>query len=296
MSRSGSLLAVALAAGFLGTPGHAGPAGPDEAGQYAALLDGKAPTIVTVRAVIKTELNFGGQGQNQESRDELSGVVVDESGLVMVSYDSFKSTEEGDEFQLKRTPQEIKVIFEREEKEYEADLVATDKKLNLAFLKIRDLEGRELSVARFDDGATVELGQKVAAVGRLKKGYDYAPHVWSAVVSGRIKKPRKALILDGGVTTEGLPVYTMDGLMVGVLTTLEAGVEDESGNSGIFRMLGGGGGGRSFVLPSKVVGKLVEQAKKQAAEVEAEKAERAEEAKKEGESTEEDPSETEKDG
>ncbi|MFH0945529.1 MAG: serine protease [Planctomycetota bacterium] len=290
MSRSGILLAAALVASALGAAGQAGAAGPDEAGQYAALLEKKAPMIVTVRAVMKTEINFGGQGQNQESREEIAGVVVDESGLVMVSYDSFKSSDEGSgSFQLKRTPQEIKVIFEREEKEYDADLVATDKNVNLAFLKVRDLEGRELSVARFDESADVEVGQKVAAVGRLKKGYDYAPHVRSAVVSGRIKKPRKALILDGGVTTEGLPVYTMDGAMVGVLTTLETGVGEEDGSSLGFLSMMGGGGGQSFVLPAKVIGKLVEQAKKQADEVAAEKAEEEKEpSRKEGSDSEED--------
>jgi len=282
MSRSGILLAAALGAGLLGTSGLRAA---DEVSQYAALLEQKAPAIVTVRAVIKTELNISGRGQNQESRDEIAGVVVDESGLVMISYDSFRSSEDGDgSFQIKRTPQEIKVVFEREEKEYDADLVATDKKLSLAFLKVRDLEGRAVQVARFDEGAPAEVGQKVASVSRLQKGYDYAPQVRTAVISGKIKKPRKALILDGGVT-EGLPVYTMDGAMVGVLTTLEAGVQEDD-NSRFPFILMGDSGGRSFVLPSKVVAKLVEQALKQAEEFDAEAAEK--EAKEVGESEESD--------
>ena len=110
---------------------------------------------------------------------------------------------------MKRTPTEIKVVFEREEKEYEAEIIATDKKVNLAFLKVKDLEGREVSVVDFDAAVKADLGAMVAAVSRLTKGYDYSPYVRTAYVSGSIKKPRKALMLDGSVRSEGLPVFTM---------------------------------------------------------------------------------------
>jgi S1-C subfamily serine protease len=261
---------------------------------YAALLDSKAPSIVTIRVVMKTEMSFQGQSQDEESRTEVAGVIVSTDGLIMSTYDTFGSDDQGSgPFSVKRIPKEIKVIFEREEQEYDAELVATDKRVRLAFLQVLDLEGRELVPVSFDPAASVDLGDRVASVGRLEKGFDYAPYVTTAQVSGRIKKPRKALMLDGSISTEGLPVFTMTGEVVGVLTTIESGMaaSEEEEAMGMLRViLGSGGGllGHQFVLPGKVTARLIEQAAAQAAELEEErKAKEAEEEKAGDEETEE---------
>lgn len=244
--------------------GGAAPAA--EPAQYQALLEQKAAAIVTVRVVLKTEMNFGGQGRNTESREEVQGVVVSGDGLILTSYDTFRSEEdEGGEFHVKRVPQEIKIVFEDEEKEYDAEIVATDKKVNLAFLKVKDLEGRTLAPVSFAEPTTVEVGAEVVAVSRLAKGYDYAPYVRTGRVSGTIRKPRKALILEGAIHGEGLPVYTPAGEVIGVLTSIESGLaEESSGRGGFFRLFSSSGD--SFVLPGKVVARLIEQAARQAEE------------------------------
>ncbi len=51
----------------------------------ADLLDRTASSIVTVKVVIKMEISMMGQAQNEESRSELPGVVVDDSGMIMIS-------------------------------------------------------------------------------------------------------------------------------------------------------------------------------------------------------------------
>lgn len=249
----------------------------EEGDAVRALLESKASSVVTVRAVVETEMNFGGQGQNDESREEIHGVIVNASGLILVSNASFASMgDEGGDFQVKRTPVELKVVFDREEKEYDAELVATDKKVNLAFLQIKDLEGREVSTVTFDGSEKPEIGAKVASVCRLEKGYDYAPYVRTATISGSIKKPRKAMMIDGGGFVDGLPVYTLEGNVVGVMTSIESGMSESAARGGgggrgfgRFRMFGGGGSGsRRFLLPGNVVARLVEQAVKQAADQE----------------------------
>ena len=74
---------LALCAGLMLALPRAG-LGQGEA-DLASLLDRIAPSIVTVKVVIKTEISMMGQAQNEESRSELPGVVVDDSGLVMIS-------------------------------------------------------------------------------------------------------------------------------------------------------------------------------------------------------------------
>lgn len=231
---------------------------------FAKLIEAKAPSIVTVSMVVKTEISFNGQSQNQESREELTGVVVDKSGLIMADYAAFNSEmgEEAGQFQAKRTPTEMKVVFESEEKEYDAELVATDKKLGLAFVKIKSLEGREPVAVSFADAAEPEIGDEVVAVARLEKGYDYAPYYSTAHVSGKLKKPRKALMVDDSLADVGLPVFTLDGKIVGVMAAVESNVEKQERGFPFFM----GGGGRRFLLPGRVIEKVIEQAMTQAAE------------------------------
>lgn len=276
------------------------PARADELGdQLKSLMEKNASAIVTVKLVIKSEVSMMGQSRDDERRAEVHGVVVDAEGLVMIpasaiSGDAMSEMVGGGngDFSMKMTPTDIKVVVEREEKEYSAFLAATDSKVGLAFLKIEDLGDRKLTAVDF--GATVDaaVGQHVAAIGRQKKGYDYAPYFETGRVSGEIAKPRKAWMVDGSIGGFALPVFTTTAQVIGVLTNIQDGIkdEDEGGGGGmgfgrIMRMLSGaGGGGQSsaFILPGSVVKGLIAQAKTKSVEVAAERAKQKEEDAKEG--------------
>src|SRR5258707_2312123 len=110
----------------------------DESTQLQSLLDKQSPTICTVKAVLKTEFKAGGQSQDQESKLTMQGVVVDPEGIVMMSnmpfspgraMEMFGRGEGGEGLNVKATPSSLKVIFSKEDKEYDAFLAATDTKL-----------------------------------------------------------------------------------------------------------------------------------------------------------------------
>ncbi len=242
----------------------------------AGLLDKAAPSIVTVKVVLKTEISAMGQAQNDESRSEMPGVVVDDSGLIMISNaeisaDRIKEALSGSPMMgnvdLTVTPTDFKVIFGNEEEEHDAFLVAKDTKLDLAFLQVEGVTDRTLTAVNFAEGVKPGVGDTVMTVSRLKKGYDYAPFASTARISGAIKKPRKAWIIDGDIAGYGLPVFSSSGDVVGVLITLTPTTTDESGGAGfgaIMRMMRGGGldsGVGSFVLPAKVVNGLIKQSR-----------------------------------
>jgi S1-C subfamily serine protease len=247
----------------------------EAAGRLGALVEKRAPSIVSVRAVIKTEVSAFGQSDNQESREELQGAVVDESGLVMISNALFSPQFPGmpaGQMELKVTPVEIRVVVGNEEKEYDAFLAARDSKLNLAFLQVKDLGERKLAAVSFEGEGKAAVGDEVVAVGRLEKGFDYAPYFSTARVSGEIRKPRPALVHTGTIGTLGLPVFTASGEVVGVLTELESGLKaEESAGPGILQALsfmrGGGAGAPSFIVPASAVKGVVAQAKKRAGEL-----------------------------
>jgi S1-C subfamily serine protease len=254
-----------------------------------AILDKNAPAIVTVRMVLKTEMQFMGEAQDQESRAEAQGVVVDPSGLILLSNSTLSAShlmemlggmgaDEG-QMQVNVTPLDIKVVIGSAADEHTAFLVARDSKLDLAFIQIETLGELELTSVAFGEASPPAIGDWVVSVSRLGKGFDYAPFFEAARVAGEIMKPRKALILDGRAGGLGLPVFSLEGEPVGALTVLSSGVKEEAEDSpmAMLRMLSGGGraGPPPFLVPAKVVGGLVEQAKKQAVEVRAERAKAA---------------------
>ncbi len=260
----------------------------DEMAQLDGLVTKYAPAIVTVKAIVKTETKFGGAGQAQESRMNLTGVAVSADGLVMISNMSFSPMrmmemmgmpEEMGDMSFKVTPTSFKVVIGSEEKEYNAFLAATDTNLDLAFVKVEGLGDRTLPFVDFGQGTSALVGQKVAQINRLGRGYDYAPFFQTARVNAEIAKPRTAWMLEGDISAFGLPVFGMTGDVVGVLTTIPSGVKEQGadaamGLSMVMRLMGGGGSapGGAFVLPASVVKGVIEQAKVRAIEVAAERA------------------------
>ena len=254
----------------------------EEANQLQALLTKQAPTIVTVKAVVKMEA--GGGGRDTEVRIEMQGAVVSPDGMVMISNALFSldkvlaSLTGQTPPNMKITLVSAKVVVEREEKEYEAFLAAKDINLDLAFLKIEDLGDRKLLAVDFTAAATPTLGQKLVLVSRLDKGYDYAPFFASIRISGEIVKPRKAWSLDGGNPDAGLPIFTTSGELVGALTNVMGNLkgenaQDSMGFSYLMRMVNGNGGlTKRFVIPASTVQNSIVQAQSKAIEVAAERA------------------------
>ncbi len=239
------------------------------------LLDKIAPSIVTVRVVMKYEFKSGEESQSTEQKFSMQGAVVSPDGLILLSAmplsaESLKQmmgvdeSDQEDRFDFKLTPQSFKVIFGQESKEYEATLVATDSQLGLAFLKIKELEGRTLTPVQFRD-APPSIGQELFTVSRLPKGFDYAPYFSSGRVIGEVSKPRRAFLMEGNISEVGLPVYTLTGEAVGVAVLMGHGLkQDDESDFGFSMSFGGQGGTTLFVLPAATIKPLIEQAVRRA--------------------------------
>jgi S1-C subfamily serine protease len=262
----------------------------------SSVVEKVAPSIVTVKVVLKTTMKMGGESMEEESKMSLQGVAVTPDGLIMVSNSPFspkrmmemlagEAMPAGMDYKM--TPTSIKVVFGNEDKEYDAFLAATDTKLDLAFIQVEGLGDRQLTPVDFGSGVDVKMGQQVIAISRLTKGYDYAPYFALGQICGEIAKPRRAWMLLGDISQLGLPVFTLNGELVGVLTTIAPEVKDEGGDTMgftmVMRLLSGGGSsgtGGVFVIPAQQVKPLVEQASRRAVELAKERAKKKEEAPK----------------
>jgi hypothetical protein len=251
----------------------------DVPAQVQALVAKQSPSVVTVRAVLKISSKEAG-AQNSESRTEMQGVVVDPSGLIMVSSLPFSVNKLMEMMGAPPdamsdaptiTPSDFKVVFSNEDTEYPAFLAATDTTLGLTFLKIGDLKGRTLTAVTFGTAPAPALGESVFALTRLGKGYDYAPAYESAHVTGIITKPRAAMMLDGGISEVGLPVFSANGDALGVLTTVPSGIKADSSSAGMMSMLTGLLGGRNaaqgslFLVPGSAISPVIAEAQTRAA-------------------------------
>ncbi len=265
---------------FLSLASLVAPARADDVpAQVQALVAKQSPAIVTVRAVLKLG-SKSAEAQGTEARVEMQGAVVDPSGLIMVSSVPFSvpailammgAPPEAAASAPTITPSDFQVIFGDETTEYPAFLAATDTTLGLTFLKIEDLKGRALTAVGFAAVPPPDLGASVFSLSRLGKGYDYAPVYESARVSGVITKPRAALMLDGGISGLGLPVFGPAGETLGVLTSIPSGVPQDAASAGMgmltSRLLGGRSAAQQsvFLVPGSAVGPVVIQAAARAA-------------------------------
>lgn len=254
----------------------------EEATQLQAVLDKRAPSVVTVKVVLKSQ--GPGAAGSAESRLEVQGVLVDKTGLVMIPNTAFSSKHlravmngpGGADQAENETPTDIKVIFENEDKEYDAFLAATDTSMDLAFLKIENLANHPVTPVDFSTSTPPAIGDRLVTVSRLRRGYDYSPYFDTLRVSGAINKPRKAWLVDGNIPSYGMPVYTLAGDLAGVLTTVEQGTADESPDTlrfAVFLHAWGGAGAPipTFLVPGTAVQGLISLAETKAAQIAAER-------------------------
>jgi hypothetical protein len=198
-------------------------------------LEAKAASVVAVKFVAKV--------MDREFSINETGTVVDAQGLVML-----RNRVKND--RVKFTVSNLRVIFPGDEKEHDAIVVATDSRLDLAFVRVRDLGGRTVVPVDLTESPEPAPGTELFTVSRLEQGFDYAPFFGASQVVGRITKPRALGILSG-YTPGAHVLFTSDGKAAGVVVP-QSGVADVDER----------GTRRSFLLPMKSALATVRQAQK----------------------------------
>ena len=218
---------------------------------FQKLLADKAAAIVTVKFVLKVNSSWG----DSENEREISGVMIEPDGLVMCSntlMGGFRAR--GRRSRDVATPRDIKILIGDDTEGLDAQLVARDTELDLAWIRIED--PGEARFATIDLSASVEpaIGEPVYSLTRMGKYFDRAPLVREARLGGVTSKPRPLYLPSGGSSALGLPVFNADGAVVGV-TIRQTPEEDELG--------GGQGWGGAFgvILPASEAVRATQRAK-----------------------------------
>ena len=249
----GTIATVALLIGGLTTAG-VGAAPDAEATVYQTLVTQQAPCVVTVKFVL--EIKAGGEAQERES--ESPGVMIDAKGLVLCS-----NARMGGIRGVNAKPTDMKILIGDDTEGLEAEFVARDSELDLAWLAIKDPGERKFKFLDLKAGAPIALGQKLLAVRRMGKYFDRAPVVAEGRVTGVTVKPRKLLVPTPTLAQAiGLPVFNGAGKLVGFSSFQLPDPEDMG--EGLNALLGGRSGlediSSGLILPAAEVAKATARA------------------------------------
>lgn len=264
-----SILASFCLAALLGSvPVKAAPA--EAPISFEDLMADKSPPLVTVKFVLKIKMGgmFGSQG-DQESENEITGVMIDPKGLVLCS-----NTQMGGFTGMMRLfmgragrdisakPTELKVLIGDDTEGLEAEFLARDTELDLAWIRIKEPGERKFACVDFAKSAKPRIGDQLFMVRRMDKYFDRSVVVAEGRLGGVTHKPRELYIPSTDMSANwGMPIYNAQGRVIGVLI-LQMPDEDAStgnpmsmlGRMSSFRDMG------SLILPASEVVKATRRA------------------------------------
>lgn len=268
------LVPWALALGLAVLLGPTSATWADDSADLSQVVQQHSPSIVTIKYVMK--MNLGGRGGlgDQESESEVAGVVIDPAGIVLCSntqlggLGGMMSRMLGNMpgFEMSSSVTNVKVLVGPEEEELDAKVLARDPELDLAWVEIAPSD-RQFAAVDLSQSVEPGLGQAVVSLRRLGKYFDRAPAVHEFAIGGQTEKPRKLWIpqavLQSGL---GMPVFTLDGKVVGVVILQMPTADDLGGAAGnpmamlgsLFSMQDNAGG---MILPAESVIKATQRAR-----------------------------------
>lgn len=204
------LLAVTAAAGFSTARG-------DDEIDRAAFVAARSPSLVTVKFVMKIKMG----GNDREQEGEVTAVMIDPKGIVLCS-----NTQLGGisammrrmmQSDIRVTPSELKVLIGDDTEGIDAELVARDSELDLAWVRIKDPGDKTFDAVDLADSETAKIGQRIMTVRRMSRFFARTIVLGEGRVAGIAKKPRELYIPDGNVGAAlGLPIYAANGKILGV--------------------------------------------------------------------------------
>lgn len=247
---------VVVAIACVGVAVTPAPAGDGDA-DFPAFISKNSSPLVTVKFVLRV-----GGTVDREREEEITGVMIDPKGLVLCA-----NTQLGGFASLwarwsgpggggvSVTPTELKVLVGDDTEGVAAEFIARDTELDLAWVRIKAPSDKPFDYVDFSKGVTPKIGQRVVAVQRMGKYFARAPVAGEGRIGGITTKPRDLYVLSGLAGGLGMPIYTVDGKILGVTVMQMPDPEELEGDlGGLSGSLGG------LILPAAQVVKATARA------------------------------------
>lgn len=185
-------------------------------------------TTMGTEGDVPAQLKASLASQAKEEKNEVTGTVVDASGLIVTALGGLDKSSLLDGQSISTPVGEIKLKAESEIKEVKvitadgteipADLVLKDQDLGLAFIKVRtdsdEAKGVEFKAIDLADAARGELLDECIALGRLDESLNREPSLVTSEISGITVRPR--VFYRVAVDSVGSPVFLASGKLLGI--------------------------------------------------------------------------------
>jgi hypothetical protein len=229
-------------------------------------------SVVTVRLVMEQRVVVSGREMSKsEGKNEVTGTIIDPSGLVVVSYFSTSPNElyqqlaaamgeDSRDFKMESETTDVKIRLP-DGKELPAKIVLRDKDLDLAFIRPVEKPAEPLPAVDLSVKGTPELLDTVVVINRLGRVASWATAVYIDRIHAIAEKPRRFYVPGGMGAMEselGCPAFTLDGKVVGILVLRVL----PSGGGGMGSAFGGmsSAGMLPVILPSEDILEVAQQA------------------------------------
>jgi S1-C subfamily serine protease len=216
--------------------------------------------VVTVQVVLK--MSYSGAAKSSETRQEITGTVVDPSGLTVLALSAADPSEmyqrmmseQGSQNKLETEVTDLKILL-ADGTELPAEIVLRDKDLDLAFIRPKSKPATPMAAVDLSKSAPAQLLDEIITLNRLNSAAGRAYSASVERISAVIQKPRTFYIPDSSMTatTLGSPAFALDGKIVG-LFVMRAVSSKSGGNRNMRDNM------TSIILPAEDVLKGAKQA------------------------------------
>jgi hypothetical protein len=194
--------------------------------------------VVTVQTVLKVTDSRGGRSSNpSEVKRDLTGTVIDSSGLTVLALSSVDPTElyrrVSEEYnKIETQVNDVKVLLD-DGTEIPSEIVLRDKDLDLVFIRPKTKLAVPMVAVDLSKSSPVEMLDPVIALNRLSRaaGRAYAASVER--IDAVVQKPRTFYIPGTGASssTLGSPAFALNGNIVGIFVMRAVNGGDSGGRS-----------------------------------------------------------------
>ena len=267
LGRKRSTLAVALAALLSFTTVSAVVC--EEADEGRDILNRWQSSVVTVKLVTEDRMVAQGREVSKtEGKSEVTGTIIDPSGLVLVSLFSIDSSKIFERmsamgggaanYKMETQVTDVKIRLPDGE-ELPAKIILRDEDLDLAFIRPTEKPAEPMPAVDLSDKAAPQILDRIVVLNRMGKVADWAPAVLLDRVYAIVDKPRTFYVPSGNAM-EGLgsPVFLLDGKVVGIFVLRIA--PSTGGSMGSMFSGMSGMGMLPIILPSEDILEVAQQA------------------------------------
>ncbi len=224
------------------------PAGADDLAEKGRqIFKDNQHSVVTVTIVVRSKVSVGGRGgEPNETRQDVTGTIIDPSGLTVVS---LSATDPGQMFQnvmaSMSADEESKVKVETELSDVKlllpdgteaaAEVVLRDRDLDLAFLRPKQKLSTPLPAVDLTKSGKAQLLDQVLGLTRLGNAAGRAYSASAERIAAIVERPRLFYVPETSMTTTslGAPAFTLDGKILGLFVMRSIKASSGSGMSGV---------------------------------------------------------------